>query len=106
GVEGTKARRHEVKRVPTHLGPRRASVLSSLYSFPRLGVFATHLVAHVQQFAVELGDGFGDDLHFADDAHKVDVAGPSGHDVLVEVARHAGAGAAAQVDSDVKPLRR
>src|SRR5438045_8148728 len=46
------------------------------------------------------------DAHFADDAHEVRVATPSGDDVLVQVTRQAGGGAAAEVDADVEALRR
>ena len=45
------------------------------------------------------------DADFADDRHEVGVAGPSRHEVHVEVIHDARSGRAAEVDADVDALR-
>ena len=63
-----------------------------------------HHRPHPHQLRIKLAHRLGNDVGFADDVHEVDVAGPAGDDVLVEVPGDAGAGAAAEVDADVEPL--
>ena len=53
-------------------------------------------------------DGFqeiGDNVHPAEDGHEVRVAAPSGHDVNVYVIGQPRAGASADVQADIKPVR-
>ena len=57
-----------------------------------------------KQFAVELLGGLGDDADIGDDGHEVGIPIPAGDEVLVEVAGHAGAGTAAEVDADIEAL--
>ncbi len=56
------------------------------------------------QFPIQLADRLGNNPHFTDDGHEIDIARPAGNDVLVQMARHTRAGAAAEVYAEVKSL--
>src|SRR5439155_11665709 len=58
------------------------------------------------QLIVQLTHRLGDDADFAQHAHEIGVPVPARDDVLVDVPGQARAGAAAEIDADVEPLRR
>src|ERR1700712_3718354 len=63
-----------------------------------------HGVSLLHQLSVQLAGCLGYDADVADDAHEIGVTAPAGNDVLVEVARQARAGTAAEVQAEVEAL--
>src|SRR5882672_9571763 len=65
----------------------------------------SHVRLRFKQFVVQGAQTIREHARAADDRHEVRVAGPARHDVDVQVIGHTGAGALAEIQTDVESLR-